>query len=156
MKKVFTLISLLIFSKISHAQSIQGSADTAAIKQTINTFIDAMRKGDSTLLRSTFPNGMILQMISNDKDGKAILSTKDVNNFVKTIGTSNAGVYDERIVYGAIKIDGSLASIWTPYKVYHVDQFSHCGVNVFQLMKTAEGWKVIYIVVTRRTDNCMM
>ncbi|RYZ94279.1 MAG: hypothetical protein EOP47_28140, partial [Sphingobacteriaceae bacterium] len=59
-----------------------------------------------------------------------------------------------RITWGDIKIDGELASVWTPYKFYLGDKFSHCGINFFQLMKMATGWKVIYIVDTRRKDNC--
>lgn len=151
MKKLFLLSIVIFLSTTAFAQQ----PETDAIKQTINTLFNAMRRGDSTLLRSTFSKGMILQSISNDKDGKAILSTENMNDFVKAIGTPHAAVYDERIVYDAIKIDGSLASVWTPYKFYLGDQFSHCGVDVFQLMKTADGWKVIYIVDTRRMGNCV-
>ena len=127
---------------------------TDSVKQTINILFDAMRKGDSTLLRSTFSKDMILQSVSNDKDGKAIISTENIGDFAKAIGTPHASVYDERIVFDAIKIDGGLASVWAPYKFYLGDKFSHCGVDVFQLMKTAAGWKVIYIVDTRRKGNC--
>ena len=49
MKKVFTILAILIFSKMSYAQNMQQASDTAAIKQTINTLFDAKRKGDSTL-----------------------------------------------------------------------------------------------------------
>ncbi|HZY37559.1 MAG TPA: nuclear transport factor 2 family protein [Mucilaginibacter sp.] len=155
MKKVFTIIAVLIFSKMSTAQNIQGSSDTAAIKQTMNTFFDAMRKGDSTLLRSVFSKGSILQSISNDKNGVAKLSTKTADDLVKQIGTPHSQVFDERIVYNGIKIDGSLACVWTPYKFYLGDQFSHCGVNAFELMRTADGWKVVYIVYTVRNNDCI-
>lgn len=53
-----------------------------------------------------------------------------------------------------ILIDGNLASVWTDYKFYIDDQFSHCGVNSFQLFKGKDGWKVIYIIDTRRKENC--
>ena len=155
MKKVFTSIAILILSKMSIAQNIQGTSDTVAIKQTINTFFDAMRKGDSTVLRSVFSRGTILESIANDQNGKAILSTKTADDLVKKIGTPHAEVYDERIVYGTIKIGGDLACVWTPYKFYLGDQFSHCGVNVLQLMRTTDGWKIIYIVYTIRNDNCI-
>ena len=155
MKKVFTSIAILILSKMSIAQNIQGTSDTVAIKQTINTFFDAMRKGDSTVLRSVFSRGTTLESIANDQNGKAILSTKTADDLVKKIGTPHAEVYDERIVYGTIKIGGDLACVWTPYKFYLGDQFSHCGVNVLQLMKTTDGWKIIYIVYTIRNDNCI-
>jgi len=154
MRKAFTILAVFIFSKMSYAQSMQRTSDTVAIKQAINTQFEAMRKGDSTLLRSVFPKGMLFQ-ISNDKNGKTILSTKTADDLAKMVGTSHALVLDERIVYDMIKIDGDLACVWTPYKFYLGDQFSHCGVNVFQLMRTADGWKVVHIAYTSRTDNCL-
>jgi Putative lumazine-binding len=151
MKKLLIINFMLIISTGTFAQQ----TETDAIKQTVNTLFDAMRKGDSILLRSVFSKDMVLQSVSNDKEGKAILSTEKADGFVKTIGTPHTTVYDERIVFDAIKIDGDLASVWAPYKFYLGDKFSHCGVDVFQLMKTADGWKVIYIVDTRRKDNCV-
>ena len=116
---------------------------------------DAVRKSDSTLLRSTFAKDMVLHSVGNAKDGSTALLTESADEFVKSVGTPHKGVYDERITFGDIKIDGDLASVWAPYKFYLDDKFSHCGVDVFQLMKTAAGWKIIYIVDTRRKDNCI-
>jgi hypothetical protein len=151
MKKLFIIILLFIVSKNLFAQQLQ----TDAIKQTINTMFEAMKKGDTTLLRPVFSKDMILQSVSTNKEGKTVLTTDKADEFVKIVGTPHALVYDERIVYGDIKIDGNLACVWAPYKFYHGDRFSHCGVDVFQLMKTADGWKIIYIVDTRRKDNCI-
>ena len=150
MKKTLTIALLLITSSAIFAQQ----TETAAIKQTVNTMFEAMRKGDSTLLRSAFSKDMVLQSISNDKEGKAMLTTEKADDFVKAIGAPHTAIYDERIVFDVIKIDGDLASVWAPYKFYLGDKFSHCGVDVFQLMKTADGWKIIYIVDTWRKDNC--
>jgi hypothetical protein len=155
MKKVFTILAVLICSKMTYAQNMQGASDTAAIKQTINTLFNAMRKGDSTLLRSVFSRGMILQSISTDKNGKPVLSTESVDGLVKDIGTPHADIYDERVVYNAIKIDGDLACIWAPAKFYVGAQFDHCGVDAFQLIRTANGWKVFSLVHTARKDNCI-
>jgi hypothetical protein len=151
MKRVLLLL-IAVFTVIT---SFAQKADTASIKQTINTLFDGMRKGDSTLLLSVFAKDMILQSVAEDASGKAILSTEKADGFVKAIGTPHKMVYDERITFGTINIDGDLASVWAPYKFYLGDKFSHCGVDVFQLLKTAEGWKIIYIVDTRRKDNCI-
>ncbi len=145
MKKLFILSFSIFLSTELFAQQTA----TDSIKQTINTLFDAMRKGDSTLSGSVFSKDMIKQRVSNDKNGKAILSTENAGDLVIKIGTPHALVYD------AIKIDGHLACVWAPYKFYLGDQFSHCGVDVFQLMRTADGWKVIYLVDTRRKDNCI-
>jgi hypothetical protein len=143
---IFTLLVVIAYCQ---------QTETPAIKQTVNTMFDAMRKGDSTLLRSVFSKDMVLQSISNNKEGKAILSVEKADDFVKAIGKPHSSIYDERITFGDIKIDGDLASVWAPYKFYLGDKFSHCGVDVFQLMKTTEGWRIIYIVDTRRKDNCI-
>ncbi|WP_457125949.1 nuclear transport factor 2 family protein [Mucilaginibacter sp. HD30] len=151
MKKLNFLIIFLLCFNVSFAQQ----TDIAAIKQTITTLFDAMRKTDSTLLRSTFAKDMILHSIGKAKDGGTALITESADEFVKSVGTPHKGIYDERITFDDIKVDGELASVWAPYKFYVDDKFSHCGVDVFQLMKTAGGWKIIYIVDTRRKDSCV-
>jgi len=146
---------VIFFLFISSINLFAQQSETTAIKQTINTLFDAMKKGDSTLLRSVFLNDMTLQSVSTNKDGKTVLTTDKASDFIRMVGTPHASVYDERIVYGDIKIDGDLASVWAPYKFYLGEKFNHCGVDVFQLMKTIDGWKIIYIVDTRRKNNCV-
>jgi Putative lumazine-binding len=150
MKKLFILGSTLFLTSALSAQQ----TSTDAIKQTINTMLDAMRKGDSTLLRSVLAKDVELQSISADKMGKVSLSTNSANDLVTQVGTPHTAVYDERIVFGGIKIDGPLASVWAPSKFYLGDTFDHCGVDFFQLAKTGDGWKIIHLAYTVRTDNC--
>src|SRR5882762_2021242 len=99
MKKIF-ILSFIIFL-MSELFAQQTSTD--AIKRTINTMLDAMRKGDSTLLRSVLVKDMELQSIAADKMGKVSLSTKSADGLVTQIGTPHTAVYDERIVFGNIK-----------------------------------------------------
>jgi hypothetical protein len=151
MRKILLITIFVASYSLAYCQQTA----TNAVKKTINTMFDAMRKGDSALLRSTFSKDMILQSVSTNKERKSVLSTEKADGFVNAIGAPHTAVYDERITFNDIKIDGDLASVWAPYKFYLGDKFSHCGVDVFQLMKTAEGWKIIYIVDTRRKDNCV-
>jgi hypothetical protein len=151
MKKLIILLAIITNCGLALAQ--QTAAD--AVKQTVNNMFTAMRKGDSTLLRSTFAKDIVFHSIANKKDGTIALAPENPDEFIKVVGTPHKGVWDERIVITDVKIDGDLASVWAPYKFYLDDKFSHCGVDVFQLMKTATGWKIIYVVDTRRKDNCV-
>jgi len=148
MKKLFILSFIIFLTSQLFAQ--QTSTDT--IKRAINTMLEAMRKSDSTLLRSVLAKDMELQSIAADKMGKISLSTKSANDLITQIGTPHEAVYDERIVFGGIKIDGPLASVWTPYKFYLGDTFSHCGANFFQLARTEAGWKIIHLAYTVRLE----
>jgi len=152
MKKL-TLVLLIIVTNCLIAYTQQSTTD--AVKQTVNNMFKAMRTGDSALLRSTFAKGIVFHSIENKQDGTTALITENPDDFIKAVGAPHKGVWDERIVVTDVKIDGNLASVWAPYKFYLDDKFSHCGVDVFQLMKTADGWKIIYIVDTRRKTDCI-
>ena len=150
MNKLFILSFIILLTSELFAQQ----TPTDAIKRTINTMFDAMHKSDSTLLRSVLAKDMELQSVAADKMGKVSLSTKSANDLVTKIGTPHAAVYDERIVFGGIKINGPLACVWAPYIFYLGDTLSHCGVNFFQLARTGGSWKIIHIGYTVRLDNC--
>jgi hypothetical protein len=150
MKKAILLLAITCVFTNAFCQN----TDKDDIKKAINTMFDAMRKGDSTLLKSVFADGLAFQGVHTKADGSNILENEKPDGFIKAVGTPHKEVWDERITYGDIKVDGPLASVWTPYKFYRGQVFSHCGINFFQLMKTATGWKIVYIIDTRRKDNC--
>ncbi|AMR30317.1 hypothetical protein A0256_02240 [Mucilaginibacter sp. PAMC 26640] len=149
MKKLILLLIAIAFATRAFCQT-----EKEEIKKSITTMFDAMRKGDSTMLRSVFAPGLVFQGLKPQKDGTVILMNENPNDFLKSIGTPHKEVYDERITWGDIKVDGPLASVWTPYKFYLGGVFSHCGIDFFQLMKTPAGWKIIYVIDTRRKDDC--
>ncbi|TSD64145.1 nuclear transport factor 2 family protein [Inquilinus sp. KBS0705] len=148
MKKLFIAALLLTFTAPAFCQT-----DKDDIKKTITTMFDGMRKGDSTMLRSAFAKGIVFQGVAN-KGGDNVVETESADAFIRAVGAPHKEVWDERITWGDIKIDGPLASVWTPYKFYLGAQFSHCGIDYYQLLKTSAGWKIIYIIDTRRKDNC--
>jgi hypothetical protein len=146
---------LLIMLFAGPLKAFSQSTEEDAIKKVVNNLFLAIRTSDTTLLKTVFSPDMVLHSIGQKADGTSILQTDKAAEFIKSVGTPHKDVYDERIVITNVKIDGPLASVWAPYKFYVGTQFSHCGVDVFQLMKTSAGWKIIYIVDTRRKDNCV-
>jgi hypothetical protein len=151
MKKTIIITGLFcLFATTAFCQT-----DEANIKKTITTFFDGMRNADTTLMRSTIVKDVVLQSIANKKDGTTALVTESMDGFMASVAKPHKEIYDERITFNDLRIDADLAMVWAPYKFYVGQTFSHCGVDVFQLMKTAQGWKIIYIVDTRRKDNCV-
>lgn len=149
MKPIYAL--LIVFCLYASKTSAQ---EEIAVKATITSLFDGMRNSDSTLIRKAFGAKSIMQTIATNKEGKAMVRTESVDGFIKSISAPHPEKYDERIVFTKVLIDGNLASVWTDYKFYIGDKFSHCGVNSFQLFKGEDGWKIIYIIDTRRKDKC--
>jgi hypothetical protein len=89
-----------------------------------------------------------------DKDGKTVVRNETIRDFINQIGKLKKGDADERIQFDVIRTDGPLAIAWTPYQFYYKGQFSHCGVDSYQLVRLNGNWKLQYIIDTRRKEAC--
>ena len=134
----------------------KGFSQTAvdSVKAAIDRMFLAMKNSDARLLKSCFADSAILQTLARDKSGNTIVKNVVVADFANVIGTIPKNAADERITYDLVKVDGPLAIAWTPYKFYFNGQFSHCGVNSFQLVRFNGEWKIQYLVDTRRKQGC--
>jgi hypothetical protein len=148
MKKVFVLFACSIcFALSAHSQT---AADS--IKHSIENLFTAMKNSDTALLKKCFADSAVMQTIVRDRAGATSVRNEAVSEFTKAVANMVKGA--ERITFDIIKIDGPLASVWTPYKFYFNGQFSHCGVNSFQMVRERGQWKIQYIIDTRRRQGC--
>lgn len=151
MKYFFILLTLTVCGNFAKAQSAEDS-----VKAVINKMFTAMKNADGEMLKSTFSDSIVFQSISRDKEGFTVVRSESPAGFINQISKSTAGSLDERIMFETIKIDGPLAFAWTPYSFYYNNNFSHCGVNSFQLVRFDGVWKIQYIIDTRRKDGCIV
>lgn len=142
MKKIF----FLLISSFSFAQN----TSEKEIVKPIETLFNAMKSADSLGVINAFSGSAIMQTFDKNQE----IRTDKVEDFAKQVGASQAGDLDERFTISKILVDGNMASVWVPYQFYYKGNFSHCGVNSFQLAKINNEWKIQYIIDTRRKDNC--
>jgi len=149
MKRFATLLTVaLAITCTTQAQS----AEEDSVKATINRLFEGMKNADTTVLKSVFSDAPILQTIATNKKKQAYIKNDKFGDFVKFIGDQKPGQADERIEFGVIRIDAQLAMVWAPYQFFYKGKFHHCGVNSFQLVKLDDGWKIQYLIDTRRKD----
>lgn len=142
---------LVLMLALSPAFFFAQKADEDAVRSTINQLFQGMKNSDSVLIRKSLAPSAILQTITKNGEVKS----ENMGDFIKSIAKAEKQSLDERISFSDVLIDGNLASVWTPYAFYYKGQFSHCGVNSFQLVKSDNAWRIQYIIDTRRKDNCM-
>ena len=138
MKKIF----FLLISSFSFAQN---TSEKEIIKPIENLF-NAMKSADSLGVKNAFSDSAIMQTFGKNQE----IRTDKVEDFAKQVGASQAGDLDETFTISKILVDGNMASVWVPYQFYYKGNFSHCGVNSFQLAKINNEWKIQYIIDTRR------
>jgi hypothetical protein len=149
-----TLLLLTLAASASPAFAQKAAPETEAVKQTVLTFFDGMRRGDSTLVRRTLAPGAVFHGLGGKPGQPPTLQTESIAGFLKAVGTPHPAVWDERVQFERVLIDANLASVWAPYEFYLGGKFSHCGYDSFQLVKLAEGWKIAHIIDTRRKEKC--
>ena len=145
----FCLFALLLVPLAASAQTPE-----AEVRAVIDQLFDGMRAGDSTAVRATFHPDAAVYTTFTDEAGAPQLRQGSVDRFVTAVGTPHDDVWDEHIWDVEIHVDDNLASAWMAYAFYLGENFSHCGVNSFQFVRTDEGWKTIFLVDTRRREGC--
>jgi hypothetical protein len=150
MKYFFIVLTVMLYGSVAHSQTAEDS-----VKSVINNMFTGMKTVDTILLKSCFADSMILQIITKNLEGKLVVKNAAVSGFIEFISNESPGSLDERITFDVVKVDGPLAIAWTPYNYYYMGQFSHCGVNSFQLVRFDGVWKIQYIIDTRRKQGCV-
>ncbi len=143
---LFLFVSTTIFGQTNEKREV---------KQAVDTFFEGFHKGDTALMKTVMADKILMQTAYKNKEGKDILVTDDSNKLITAIADRPEDQkWDERLSGYSIQVEGNMANAWTPYEFWFNGEFSHCGVNSFQLFKDGDQWKIIYLIDTRRRSDC--
>jgi hypothetical protein len=148
MKAVVGLASLaLVASRVAAQES--ASAGPLA---TVERLFDGMRQRDTAAMHALFDSTARLVTTTN-RDGQPVMRVASIDRWLQAIGRATQEL-DERIWDPEVRVDDNLATVWVKYEFLAGGQFSHCGVDAFQLFKGSTGWKILQVTDTQRRENC--
>ncbi|MEJ2585596.1 MAG: nuclear transport factor 2 family protein [Robiginitalea sp.] len=147
--------AVLLFSVLTFTAGHTQSGPQGKVRAAIDHFFEGFHRQDTAMMRSVLHKEVRMQRIGRDSSGSPRIIGESIGDFL----TSMARLPDtlriqERLLDYRIQTDGDMAHAWTPYEFYLNGNFHHCGVNSFQLFRDSEGWKIIYIIDTRRVEDC--
>ena len=152
--KAMRTLFLFLFFGISINCFSQGAVEVSP-QQTIEIFFDGFHKGDTTAMRSVMMPDMRMQSALTTGNGEYKVNTMIAKDFLVAIAKRPDNVvWKETIHEYVVKEDGNLANVWTPYSFSLNGELSHCGANSFTLVLTETGWKINYIIDSRRRNSC--
>lgn len=122
-------------------------------RDVIESFFDGMRASDGEMLQTLITDDITLHTLTQ-REGETVKAATDMNRFLDSVSNAPTGLLNEQLTSLEVYTDGDLATAWMDYNFFRGDEFSHCGVNSMNLIRTSDGWKIFSIVDTRRTDNC--
>ena len=146
---------LLFFFSITLNVNAQAD-DKAAVKKVVETFFDGFHKQDSIIMKSVVGNQVVLQTTGRNKEGKTMFRTEKIEKLYSSIvGIPDSISFQEKLTSWSIQVDRTMANAWVGYEFWLNGEFSHCGINSFQMVNFDGEWKIIYLIDTRGRAGCM-
>ena len=124
-------------------------ADRAAILSIVQSLFDALAERDGETLRALLHHDVVMRSVEVSSDGERSIATSTLDDLVARVEDSEE-VLTERMFDPEVRISGDLAMVWTPYDFYVGDTLSHCGADVFVMVRQADTWRVTGLSWTRQ------
>ncbi len=150
MRTILALFALLL-PATARAQPTPADEAMAAV----TALFEGMKAADSSAVAHVLHPDARLVTAAVREGVPAVVPTP-IPAFLAGVAGAAPGALDERLYDVEVRADGTMAAVWAPYRFYLNGQFSHCGVNQFTLARTADGWKILHILDTRRRADCTM
>ena len=118
----------------------------------VNEFFRAMTARDTAAFsRTQMPDGIAYAV--RDRGDSVVIRRQTVEAGVRQIGSTN-DTYVERMWQPTVLVHGAIAVLWTPYDIHRNDQFGHCGVDAFTLIRGPAGWRIATVTYTVEPTGC--
>jgi hypothetical protein len=138
---------------VTFVPTLAAQDDAAEVLAVVERLFDGMRERDTTLLGQLFDPSARL-VATGTRDGTPYARAIPVSDFIAAVGRGEGDPWIERIYHPKVQVSDHLASVWTWYTFHVGERLSHCGVDSFQLARGADGWKIVALADTRRTEGC--
>jgi len=150
MKKI--LLAFLFFTSAQGYAQQNDEAEKKIIQEKVNLFFKVLETKDTALYNTiVYPNAQIWT-IRPQQDVLKIAMRSFSDDMVNLVAMKT--VIEEKPLSYEIKIHNNIAVVWMPYTLSLSGKFSHCGVDVFTLLKASEGWKIVSTVYSVEPDGC--
>ncbi|MCG8415289.1 MAG: hypothetical protein MI746_13805 [Pseudomonadales bacterium] len=148
--KTSLIICLLMMSSHSLAQS---NSDREAILDVVDRFFAALGARDRNgLLAVTLPGSLNIS-VANPVNGPQDITIQNYTQMINGLGADSPS-FLERYWDPTVLIEGNIAVFWAPYDFHIEGEFSHCGIDSFQLVKREGQWYLSNLSWTRQRQGC--
>ena len=150
----FVLASLLTVGQAAAPAQAPAAAasDRDQVLAAVQGFFDAMARRDPDLARRVMmPEGQFIT--TTDPPGANGPRASSFKGFIDGLA-GGTGALLERMWNPDVKIAGAIAVVTTPYDFHRDGKFTHCGTDIFTLVKMADGWKISGGSYTVQRTDC--
>jgi hypothetical protein len=151
-RKVSLVVFTLAASVSLWAAPANAQEDRGAILAKVQQFFDALATSDTAAGRAAvLLDGQYFRL--REVGDSLDLGRTPHTEFLQNLA-AGGNDFLERMWEPTVLQHGRMAVVWTPYDFYRAGDFSHCGVDVFNLIRTDAGWRIAGIMYTVEPTGC--
>lgn len=129
------------------------TTEETVVLQAVQRFFDTMASRDSVGASTVLdPMGDFVS-VSSDGSGKRMVLRSSIAGYLAGLKRGTAS-YRERMWDAEVRIRGPIAVVWAPYDFHIGGKFSHCGVDIFDLVEKEAGWVITGATYTVERTGC--
>ena len=119
---------------------------------TVQKLFDAMAARDTVAAALAVIDDVSLVSTAETVDGPVVNKMDRATFFASIASPSNSML--ERMWDATVRVHGGIATVWTPYDFHRNGEFSHCGIDAANLVRTKDGWRIASLVWTAEPTGC--
>ncbi|PCI62545.1 MAG: hypothetical protein COB37_06535 [Kordiimonadales bacterium] len=154
MKKLFCIAAVtgLLASHSPVLAEDSGVTNEAAAMATVERFFKAINAADTEAMSNILKPGAKFTTVFDTPDGALGSSVDLVSSFLPSMKTGPK--ITERFWNPKLLANDRIAVFWARYDMHLDGKYSHCGTDVFDLIKSGDTWQIMNIRVTVQSSGC--
>ena len=126
-------------------------AEETAIVAQIERFFGAMRAQDAATIKTVLLDDTTFSAQRSGPEGFK-LSRIPGKDFADRVSGQKG--LDERMWDPTVMRRGPIAMVWAPYEFRLDGKTTHCGIDVFDMVKVEGTWRIARLMWTQEPDAC--
>lgn len=132
--------------------ALAADAEDAAVLAQVQRFFDGLGSQDAAAMEAALLPDAVLTAQRFQADGRVVLARRPGSAFVASVkGQSGLA---ERMWDPVVMRRGPIAMVWAPYEFLLNGKTTHCGIDVFDLVKVEGTWKIAHLMWTQEPQAC--
>jgi hypothetical protein len=143
----------IISAAAAQTSAAHQPAEVDSVLAVVDRFLGGISSSDLKAIESvSMMDGMTYQMRPADNGGWRITSRPLL--YWAAPSRADGRAYRERYWQPTVLVRMGIATVWAPYEFWIDGKTSHCGVDVFNLVKAEGGWRVATALWTVEPNAC--
>lgn len=151
--KAFLLALLLAFVATPAVAQDGDAAERQAVLAGVERLFAAMLARDGAAIAGITDPAGVVTAITMDGAGGSSAATASWAEFAQRLPQA-PGPIRERMFDPEVRIRGDLALVWSRYDLWIGENFSHCGTDLFELVRRDGRWLLLHASFTRERTGC--